>query len=179
MSTIIHRPSSAFVALLAALGLAWFVIAASPASAASYSQMQNQEQPWFSGPVCLDVDNGSSATGAIAGVEWCSYNAIQQQWTAVPIAGAPGYYQLKNFNSKLCLEVSGGLYADGTQTVQNYCSTYKLNQQWTFVGIGGGWYEVVARHSGKCLTNLGWNAPQYNCDGSSKQHWTKPVVGVG
>ncbi len=36
------------------------------------------------------------------------------------------------------------------------------------------WYEVVARHSNKCLTNAGWNAWQDICDGSQRQHWSLP-----
>ena len=136
--------------------------------------MKNQEQPWFSGPVCLEIQG--SARLAPGEVEWCSYDTIAEQWTAVAIPDAPGYYQLKNLkadSTALCLEVSGGLYADGTATVMNSCNATAWNQQWRFVPVGS-WYEVVVRHSGKCLTNTGWKALQYNCDGAARQHWTRP-----
>jgi hypothetical protein len=180
MRSAARRLGSRVAVVLTAVLVGLTVLALSPAQAsvlAGYKQMENQDRPWFSGPVCLEIDGGSTGQYAPGEVEWCSYNTLQQQWTAVPVPNNPGYYFLKNANSSstaLCLEVSGGLYADGTATVLNWCNAANLHQQWRFVGVGSGWYEVIARHSGKCLTNSGWKALQYNCSGGANQHWTRP-----
>ena len=164
---------SAAIALVVAILIG---LLAAPASAASYDQMENRERPWFSGPVCLEIDGASKVDGGRGEVEWCSYNSIQQQWEAVPVPDLPGHYYLKNFHSGRCLEVSGASFADGAATVQQGCSTYRAQQHWKLVQVGSSqWYEVVNRNSGKCLTNSGWRALQYNCDGATKQHWTRPI----
>ena len=38
------------------------------------------------------------------------------------------------------------------------------------------YYEVVARHSGKCLDKVWtWNVVQYNCHAGDNQLWTRPA----
>jgi Ricin-type beta-trefoil lectin domain-like len=52
------------------------------------------------------------------------------------------------------------------------------SQQWKFVyrsyANGLSFYEVVARHSGKCLDKSGWNVIQWNCHGGDWQQWSRP-----
>ena len=174
MSSATRRLGSRAAVVVTAV-LVGLAFAIAPAQAyPGYHQIRNQEQPWFSGPVCLEIEGSSRY--APGEVEWCSYDTIAEQWTAVAVPDQPGWYQLKNLKSDstaLCLDVSGGLYADGTATVMNSCNPANLNQQWRFVPVGT-WYEVVVRHSNKCLTNTGWKALQYNCTGASNQHWTRP-----
>jgi Ricin-type beta-trefoil lectin domain-like len=176
MIAAVRRTGSLFAAVLALLvGLT--LASAGPAGAAPmYSKMENRERPWFSGPVCLNMYAGSQSDYAHGVVEWCSANYVQQQWFAVAVPGAPGYYFLKNARSDKCLEVAGGQHADGRFTMQFTCSTDRPHQHWKFVDTWNGWYEVVNRNSGKCLTNADWKALQYNCDGSHRQQWTRPPL---
>jgi hypothetical protein len=176
MTTAVRRPASVLSVLLAALTFAVFVLAASPAQAAG-RQMENKERGWFAGPACLEIDYGRSYTGARAAVDWCDQNGLHMQWTAVPTTD--GYVQLKVAHTGQCLEVSGGAYTDGTQVVQYPCTANRPQQQWQFIykswSNGQYFYEVVARHSGKCLDKSGWNVVQWNCHGGDWQQWSKPA----
>jgi endoglucanase len=104
------------------------------------------------------------------------------QWTATYAGydGAGMYYQLKVAHSGKCLDVLGNANTDGAQVVQNPCAYNggDWGQQWRFVQTSyanGKWYyEVVARHSGKCLDKSGWNVIQYNCHGGDWQQWSRP-----
>ena len=57
------------------------------------------------------------------------------------------------------------------------------SQQWRFVAIGGGYFEVIVRHSGKCL-NVGYvsllngaTVLQGTCWGGLNQQWSLVPVG--
>jgi hypothetical protein len=175
--TVVRRTGSALAALVAALTLAAFVLAAAPADAAGYAQIQNKEHGLFVGPACLDIVNASGATGAKAGVEWCDHYGMHEEWIALPVGDGSGFVQLKVHHSGLCLEVYGGQYSDGAQVVQFPCLPNRPQQQWAFVYKSwdyNNFYEVVARHSGKCLDKSGWNVIQWNCHGGDWQQWTRP-----
>jgi hypothetical protein len=175
--TAVRRTGSALAAVLAALTLAFFVMAAAPANAAGYAQIQNKERGLFSGPACLDIVNASGYSGAGAAVEWCDHYGMNEEWTALPVSDGSGFVQLKVHHSGMCLEVYGGQYTDGAQVVQNPCAG-RQSQQWKFVwqswANGASYYEVVARHSGKCLDKSGWNVIQWNCHGGDWQQWSNP-----
>jgi cytolethal distending toxin subunit A len=177
MIAVIRRTVSLLAVVVALLVGLTLASAGSAGAAPLYDEMENRERPWFSGPVCLNMYAGSQSDYAHGVVEWCSAHYVQQQWYAVAVPGAPGYYYVKNARSNKCLEVAGGLYADGQHTIQYTCSTDRPHQHWKFVPINwGNWYEVVNRNSGKCLTNRDWKALQFNCDGTTKQHWTAPPL---
>jgi hypothetical protein len=178
MHTATRRTGSVLAALVAVLTLAVLAVATAPARAANHSQMQNKERPWFSGPVCLEIDNARYTSGSAATVEWCDQRGLQMEWSAVPVTGT-GYVQLKVAHTGMCLDVSGGQYTEGAQVVQAYCQAGRQSQEWKFVwkswANGMAYYEVVARHSGKCLDKSGWNVVQWNCHGGDWQQWSRPV----
>jgi hypothetical protein len=185
MRTAFRRRGSALTAVLAALMSVLLVLVAAPADAAGYKQMRNREVPWFSNGVCLDIDQGKYAAGAQAGVEWCDQQTAQQLWMLVEPGSIYPYKQLRVSHTGMCLTVRAGSYADDAAVEQQPCAVddpatawveIPPQQQWKFVYVPNTsyWYEVVARHSNKCLTNAGWNAWQDNCDGSTRQHWSLP-----
>jgi ricin-type beta-trefoil lectin protein len=80
----------------------------------------------------------------------------QQQWTFRPVAGAADTYTVVNQQSGKCLDVSGVSTADGAAVQQWTCLSGGQNQQFTLrrVGYAGNDphdYQLVARHSGKCV----------------------------
>jgi hypothetical protein len=180
MTTTARRRGSLLVALLTAFAFLLSLVAASPASAAGGTRIENKERPWLSGPVCLEINEARGWNDAAAAVEWCSYNGLQMQWTATYVGfdGAGAYYQLRVAHSGKCLDVYGNANTDGAQVVQNTCYSGDWAQQWRFVqksyANGKYYYEIVARHSGKCLDKSGWNVVQYNCHGADWQQWSRP-----
>jgi hypothetical protein len=180
MTTTARRRGSVLAALLLAFAFALSLLA-SPAQAAS-PQMENKERPWLSGPVCLEIDNARDWADANATVDWCSNYGNNMKWTATYVGfdGAGMYYQLTVGHSGKCLDVRGNAMTDGAQVVQSTCALNggDWGQQWRFVQkswANGQWYyEVVARHSGKCLDKSGWNAVQWNCHGGDWQQWSRP-----
>ena len=177
MSLPTRRPRSRFAAVLTVLTAVFVVLAAAPASAAGYSQMQNKERPW-GGTICLEIDNGKYYAGAAATVEWCSQYSQHENWHMLPVNDGSGYVQLQVAHTGQCLTVRGGSYADSAQIEQRSC-TGAQHQQWKFVPAtwdGVQYYEVVARHSGKCLDKVWtWNVVQYNCHAGDNQLWTRPA----
>jgi hypothetical protein len=180
--TTTARRGSLLVPLLTALAFALSLVLAAPASAAGGNRMENLQRPPFSGPVCLEIDQARGESEAPAAVEWCSYNGLQMQWTAsyVGYDGAGLYYQLKVVHSGKCLDVRGNATTDGAQIVQNTCALHggDWGQQWRFVqkshANGKDFFQVVARHSGKCLDKSGWNVVQWNCHSGPWQQWSRP-----
>lgn len=177
MTTTARRRGTVLAALLLAFAFALSLVA-SPAQAAS-PRIENKERPWLSGPVCLEIDQARGWNGAPAAVEWCSYNGMQMQWSATYVGydGAGLYYQLKVAHSGKCLD-AGDANTDGTQVMQNTCNSGDWSQQFRFVRKSWAnnqyYYEIVARHSGKCLDKSGWNVVQWNCHGADWQQWSRP-----
>ena len=172
MSHSIRRSALRLAALTTVL-TAVVVALASPASAAGFSQMQLRERPW-GGLVCLEIDNGYKDEGSPASVEWCSQPTQHSQWQRIPTTD--GFVQLRVAHTEQCLTVRSGSFADNAQVEQRPC-TGAANQQWRFVSMPSGYYEVIARHSSKCLDRT-WtsNVVQYNCHGGDNQLWTRPVL---
>jgi hypothetical protein len=175
MTTTTRRRGSTLAAVFTAFLLGLTLLAVSPAQAAS-GQMQNKERGFLAGPACLEIDYARYYAGANAAVDWCDQNGLQMQWTAVPTTD--GYVQLRVAHSGQCLDVRYGAYTDGAQVVQMPCSG-SYSQQWKFIYMswanGLNFYELVARHSGKCLDKSGWNVVQWNCHGGDWQQWSRPV----
>ena len=179
MTTTTRRRGSLLVALLTSFAFLLSLIAASPASAAS-PYMENKQRGFMSGPACLEIDQARGWNDAAAAVEWCDQRGMQMQWSAsyVGYDGSGAYYQLRVAHSGKCLDVRGDANTDGAQVVQNSCSSSDWGQQWRFVhksyANGMSYYEVVARHSQKCLDKSGWNVVQWNCHGGDWQQWSRP-----
>ncbi|MEU8659998.1 RICIN domain-containing protein [Actinoplanes philippinensis] len=79
----------------------------------------------------------------------------QQQWILRPVAGVADTYTIVNQQSGKCLDVSGVSTADGAAVHQWTCGTGQ-NQQFTprrvtYPGNDPHDYQLVARHSGKCV----------------------------
>lgn len=71
--------------------------------------------------------------------------------------------------------------ADGAYVNQYHCTT-GTNQQWRFQDLGGGYYNLIARHSGKCLdvanvsTADGARLIQWSCGSGANQQFQRPAV---
>jgi|1186.fasta_scaffold38253_2 hypothetical protein len=177
MSTTARRRGRLLVALLTALAFALPLAATSPASAIYGTKMENKGRGFLAGPACLEIDYARAYSGAAATVDWCSNYGNNMQWIPLPAADGSGFVRLQVVHSGQCLDVKDGAYTDGAQIVQMPCSS-SSSQQWKFVKMSWAddqnFYEVVARHSGKCLDKSGWNVVQWNCHGADWQQWTRP-----
>lgn len=79
----------------------------------------------------------------------------QQQWNFRPVAGVANTYTVVSQQSGKCLDVNAVSTADGA-AVQQWTCTGGQNQQFalrrvTYAGNDGHDYQLVARHSGKCV----------------------------
>ncbi|MEV4516828.1 RICIN domain-containing protein [Dactylosporangium sp. NPDC049525] len=103
---------------------------------------------------CLDNANLSTADGNRQQQFYCE-GGDQQLWNLRPVAGVANTYTMVNQQSGKCLDVSGVSTADGAAVHQWTC-TGGTNQQFTlrkvtYSGNDAHDYQLVARHSGKCV----------------------------
>ena len=103
---------------------------------------------------CLDNTNLSTADGNPQQQYHCE-GGDQQLWNFRPVAGVANTYTVVNQQSGKCLDVSGASTADGA-AVQQWTCTGGTNQQFTlrkvtYAGNDSHDYQLVARHSGKCV----------------------------
>jgi hypothetical protein len=97
-----------------------------------------------------------------------------QQWREVPTTD--GYVQFLDSFAGFCLEIMNAAQGNNMPLGFNVC-TGADHQQFKKVNapIGGGFYQLVARHSGKCLTiqseslEQGAQLVQYECSPDSPQ----------
>ncbi|SED05168.1 Glycosyl hydrolases family 39 [Amycolatopsis tolypomycina] len=104
---------------------------------------------------CLDNTDLGTADGNRQQQDFCEGGA-QQQWTFRPVAGVAGAYTVVNQQSGKCLEVAGASADDGAAVQQRTCTDGATNQQFsprrvTYGGNDAHDYQLVARHSGKCV----------------------------
>ncbi|WP_214109141.1 RICIN domain-containing protein [Acrocarpospora catenulata] len=104
---------------------------------------------------CLDNAGMSTADGNQQQQFYCE-GGDQQLWNFRPVAGVADTYTVVNQHSGKCLDVNGVSTADGAAVIQWTCVSGSLNQQFTLrkVTYGGNDshdYQLVARHSGKCV----------------------------
>jgi hypothetical protein len=104
---------------------------------------------------CLDNTDMKTADGNPQQQFSCE-GGDQQLWNFRPVAGADGTFTVLNQQSGKCLEVTGASTADGAAVAQRTCTDGAANQQFTLrkVTYGGNDahdYQLVARHSGKCV----------------------------
>jgi hypothetical protein len=103
---------------------------------------------------CLDNTGLSTADGNQQQQFYCE-GGDQQLWNFRPVAGVAGAYTVVNQQSGKCLDVNGVSTADGAAVQQWSCSG-GTNQQFTlrkvtYSGNDSHDYQLVARHSGKCV----------------------------
>nr|WP_225956710.1 RICIN domain-containing protein [Amycolatopsis lexingtonensis] len=101
---------------------------------------------------CLDNTDLSTADGNRQQQFPCE-GGDQQLWNFRPVAGA---FTVVNQQSGKCLEVAGASTADGAAVQQGSCGSGAANQQFTlrkvtYSGNDSHDYQLVARHSGKCV----------------------------
>ncbi|WIM93008.1 RICIN domain-containing protein [Actinoplanes oblitus] len=104
---------------------------------------------------CLDNTGLSTADGDRQQQYYCE-GGDQQLWNFRPVSGVAGTYTVVNQQSGKCLDVSGASSADGAAVQQWPCLSGAANQQFTlrkvtYSGSDSHDYQLVARHSGKCV----------------------------
>jgi len=127
---------------------------------------------------CLDNTNLSGADGNPQQQFYCE-GGDQQLWNFRPVAGVAGTYTVVNQQTGKCLDVNGASTADGATVQQWSCVSGALNQQFTlrkvtYAGNDSHDYQLLARHSGKCVDVSGIStAPraaihQWTCNPASQ-----------
>jgi hypothetical protein len=104
---------------------------------------------------CLD-NTGLSTTDGNQQQQYYCEGGNQQQWTFRPVTGVADTYTIVNQQSGKCLDVSAVSTADGAAVQQWTCLSGARNQQFTlrkvtYAGNDAHDYQLVARHSGKCV----------------------------
>ncbi|WP_330328914.1 non-reducing end alpha-L-arabinofuranosidase family hydrolase [Streptomyces sp. NBC_00536] len=154
------RLSAVLAAAVAALAALAALLVASPAQAATTSDLRG-----VASGRCLDVAGFSQTDGANVHI-WDCHGGINQQWTLT------NSNQLTVYGNK-CLDVRGGATAPGTP-VQIWTCNGSENQQWRVNSDG----TIVGVRSGLCLEVSGWGTANgtgvqiWSCHGGSNQKWT-------
>jgi hypothetical protein len=104
---------------------------------------------------CLDNTGLATADGNRQQQFYCE-GGDQQLWNFRPVAGIANTYTVVNQQTGKCLDVNAGSTADGTAVQQWTCAGGATNQQFTlrkvtYAGNDSHDYQLVARHSGKCV----------------------------
>lgn len=88
------------------------------------------------------------------------------------------YYVFAAKNSNMGLDVYGRNMEDGAKVGQwDYVGGD--NQQWQFKPVGEGYFEIIARHSGKLLGATGASVEQQTGTGEDSQRWSFESVEGG
>lgn len=127
---------------------------------------------------CLDNTNRGTANGNQQQQYYCE-GGDQQLWNFRPVTGVANTYTVVNQLSGKCLDVSGVSTANGAAVHQWTCLSGAQNQQFTlrkvtYSGNDAHDYQLVARHSGKCVdvsgisTAAGALVHQWTCNPASQ-----------
>ncbi|GAB3658099.1 RICIN domain-containing protein [Glycomyces tarimensis] len=128
----------------------------------------------------LDIDGGSTATGAGL-VQWNRNDAPNQQFRFIDAGN--GHYRVQARHSGHVLDVYDWNTANGAEVVQ-WTDLNNTNQQWT-VTESGGYATFVNRYTGKALdvwqnaTSPGSRISQYPPNGGPNQQWRLIPVDEG
>ncbi|MEV8435887.1 RICIN domain-containing protein [Actinosynnema sp. NPDC051121] len=127
---------------------------------------------------CLTNPNRSTSDGTQQQQLTCG-SGDEQRWNFSPVAGVADTYTVANQQSGKCLDVNGVSTADGAAIIQWACNG-GTNQQFTlrkvtYTGSDAKDYQLVARHSGKCVdvSNVS------TTPGAAVHQWTCNPVGQG
>ncbi len=104
---------------------------------------------------CLDNTNMSTADGNQQQQFYCE-GGDQQLWNFRPVPGVADTYTVVSQQSGKCLDVTGSSTVDGAAVQQRTCVDATMSQQFTlrrvtYSGNDPHDYQLVARHSGKCV----------------------------
>ncbi|MBE1879034.1 RICIN domain-containing protein [Myceligenerans pegani] len=105
--------------------------------------------------LCLDNTDLSRTDGNVQQQYHCE-GGDQQIWRFTPVSGVADTYTVTNAQSGKCLDVSQVSTSDGAAVHQWTCISGAHNQQFqlrkvTYSGNAAQDYQLVARHSGKCV----------------------------
>ncbi|MFE1559049.1 RICIN domain-containing protein [Streptomyces sp. NPDC058734] len=103
--------------------------------------------------------------------------AHADQSTSRAALDGPQYVRLQAEYSKNCLAIEKGSLRDVAQAVEAACSTETDNGVFQLRPLGDATFEIMAKHSGRCLSTDG-NIDQHWCDGGSWQRWNVMLVEV-
>ncbi|GHH42558.1 RICIN domain-containing protein [Lentzea cavernae] len=119
---------------------------------------------------------GASASGAVGVAQSPpadTGSGVQGKSGGVGVAAVYGPFNVRAQNSNKCLDVSGGTGSTGNGAGAIIWDCYgpaQTNQQWYFQETGDPFvYNLVARHSNKCLDIAGGTAAVHN--GAPAQQW--------
>ena len=119
---------------------------------------------------CLDLTGGSFRNGAALEQESCA-SSEASTFEFVTVSGQADTYLIRNTKSQKCLDVFRAQTNNGAKLIQYSCGE-GANQQFELVSAGGGYYQLVAGHSGKCVDVYrafkadGTDVNQYSCQGA-------------
>jgi len=141
-----------------------------------------------SGPTAGTVDDVWWANSRLSGFgaakqKFCD-GLVASGFTVRCQAGSipTGAVSLRNVASNKCVDVSGGRTTVGTPVIQWDCLG-AANQRFTMQPTDGGYYRLVAQHSGKVVeiqgTADGSRAVQVDASGSSAQQFRPVLVASG
>ncbi len=123
--------------------------------------------------LCLDLPNGNSSNGARVVQASCS-NAASQRFDVLP--ETEDSYRLGNAATGKSLDIEGISLANGALLTQ-WADTSNDNQRFLVKAADGG-YQIVARHSQRCLDLKDWNTSagglvqQWDCStNQANQRW--------
>lgn len=91
----------------------------------------------FNGALCMGVQGGNMTPGT-AVIAWTCDGSLNQQWTADPNSGQPGYYLIENAaNTSECLSVFQMETTNGAPLVIWPCKDQSSNQdqRWSIVPL--------------------------------------------
>jgi hypothetical protein len=94
------------------------------------------------------------------------------------------YYVIRNLGTQKVMDVENAGCCNG-YFVHQWTYEGRTNQQWSIVAVGGGYYKVVARHSGRVLDvrnasmSDGARVHQWGYDGSANQQFAFVFAGGG
>jgi len=119
---------------------------------------------------CLDVPLGTSRDTIVT--QYGCHGDVNQQWQLVDVGS--GFHLLQSIASSKCLSVPDSSLEDNAGVVQAECHGGD-NQMWQLIQNDAA-FQIVAKHSGKCLDILGGRNDglviQYTCHEADSQMWS-------
>jgi Ricin-type beta-trefoil lectin domain len=141
-------------------------------------------------PLCIDVLDASTASGAEVQVYPCGTGKRSQEWQFSPIgATTASGFNIVNLNSQMCMSVVNTPdTAPGQHVDQETCTANAPNQIWTMTKAPGSeaGYQFISAASNQCL-DVPYGAAasvfqlqQYTCTPMDPaQGWTTTTVTAG
>jgi len=152
----------------------------------------NQIQLAIYAPLCIDVQDASTASGAHIQAYACGAGKRSQEWMLKPVnLNMLGQYTIVNANSQMCMSVADTPdTAPGQYVIQEPCASNDSppNQTWTISPVPNGeaGMRFVSTASGQCLdlpygaTASVFDMQQYYCTATDPaQGWTINPVEPG